>query len=306
MKSFKLAALVAVIVAAAGIGAAVAPIAHGQAKARAITQAFAGRGGQIGVSVRDVEEADLKTAKLASQAGVVVEEVTADSPAEKAGIKKADVVLEYDGERIRGVRQFARLVQETPSGRKVQVSLSRDGQRVNVTVEPREDGMASWFDDGDGLRVFRDLSRDFSRDFGAPVPPPRPARPVPPAPPAPPVPPSVFPNVESFVWRSGNSLGVTVSDLSSQLAEYFGTKEGVLVTSVTADSAAAKAGLKAGDVITAVNGSGVDNPSDLRQQIQRLDNGEGFSLTVMRDKKSLTLKGVFEGGRSRRTYRSIV
>lgn len=304
MKAFKWAALVAVVAAAVGVGSAFAPVAFGQTRVAKAPRAFAtliGRGSQIGVSIRDVEEADVKTAKLSAQAGVVVEEVNTESPAEKAGIKKGDVVLEYDGERIRGVRQLTRLVQETPSGRNVQASLSRDGQRVNVTIEPT-DGAAEWMNDFDGARIVREFSRSFPTPAVPPVPP---ARPAPPAPPAPPLA-QVFPDMEGFVWRSGNSLGVTVSDLSSQLAEYFATKDGVLVTSVASDSAAAKAGIKAGDVITGVNGSSVGSPSELRQRVQRLDDGDEFTVTVMRDKKSLTLKGKFESGRSRRTYRSIV
>ena len=67
---------------------------------------LAGRGAEIGVRIAD------------SQAeGVVIEEVQPDSPAEKAGLKPADVIVEFDGERVRSARQFGRLVQETPPGR---------------------------------------------------------------------------------------------------------------------------------------------------------------------------------------------
>ena len=97
-----------------------------------------------------------------------------------------------------------------------------------------------------------------------------------------------------------------MGDLSSQLAEYFGTKEGALVTSVYDDSAAAKAGIKAGDVITSLNGAEVTDPSDLRRRIQRLENGDEFTVGIVRDKKPLTLKGKIETARSRRTYRSDV
>ena len=104
----------------------------------------------------------------------------------------------------------------------------------------------------------------------------------------------------------GNTLGITVSELSSQLAEYFGSKDGVLVTSVSDDSAAAKAGVKAGDVITSLNGATVGSASELRRRIQRLPNGEKITLGVMRDKKSVTLKGKVEQPRNRRTFRSDV
>jgi C-terminal processing protease CtpA/Prc len=145
--------------------------------------------------------------------------------------------------------------------------------------------------------------QDWGRDFTFAVP--RPIPPTPPATPKPPVPPA-FPDFDTFVWRTNNGLGITVGDLSQQLAEYFGTKDGVLVTSVADNSAASKAGIKAGDVITSFNGSEVTSPSDLRQRIRALQEGDEFTLGVMREKKPMTLKGKAETARPRRTYRSIV
>ena len=73
----------ALLVAAAGMGAAFgrphtrsrqrAPHAEGRAD-------LGGRGSQIGVTIRDAEEADAKTNKIAAPSGVVIEEVTEDSP----------------------------------------------------------------------------------------------------------------------------------------------------------------------------------------------------------------------------------
>jgi serine protease Do len=94
---------------------------------------------------------------------------------------------------------------------------------------------------------------------------------------------------------------MTVSDLSTQLAEYFGAKEGVLVTAVTEGSAAAKAGLKAGDVITSFNGGSITNPPDLRRRIQRLEDGDEFTVGIVRDKKPQTLKGKYQSSRTTRT-----
>ena len=304
MNAWKTAAFAAAIVGAVGLGAAIAPPAHGQASTRAPQPAprtppparafevFGARGSQIGVTVRDVEDDDVKAGRLAAQAGIVIDEVAEDSPASKAGLKKGDIVVDFDGERVRSVRQFTRLVQETPAGRKVAAAVMRDGQRVSVTLEPRE---SSTFHFGGDDAAFR-LLRDFDFDVAPPA---IPARPVPPAPPA-------LPDMQGFLWRSGNSLGITVGDLSDQLADYFGTKDGVLVTSVADNSAAAKAGIKAGDVITSLNGTDVSEPSDLRRRIQRLQDGDEFTVGVVRDKKGLTLKGKIEASRARRTYRSVI
>jgi serine protease Do len=305
MNAWKMSAVAAALLVASGAGAAFLPPVHGQSPTRAVApralEILGGRGSQIGVTIRDVEDEDAKAGKLAAQSGVVIEDVAEDSPASRAGLKKGDIVVEFDGERVRSVRQFTRLVQETPAGRKAQASVVRDGQRINVTVEPRESNGLNVFGDLDGARVLRDFGRDFPLDI--PAPPARPARPATPVPPAPPATPA-FPDIESFVWRSGNGLGITVSDLSDQLAAYFGVKDGVLVTSTVDNSAASKAGIKAGDIITSFNGSDVVGPSDLRRRIQRLQDGDEFTVGVVRDKKSLTLKGKAERTRSRRTYRS--
>jgi serine protease Do len=305
MNAWKMAAVAAALLVASGVGAAFLPPVHGQSPTRAVApralEILGGRGSQIGVTIRDVEDDDAKAGKLAAQGGVVIEEIAEDSPASKAGMKKGDIVVEFDGERVRSVRQFTRLVQETPAGRKAQAAVVRDGQRINVTVEPRESNGLNVFGDLESARVLRDFGRDFPLDI--PAPPARPARPATPAPPAPPAAPA-FPDIESFVWRTGNGLGITVGDLSDQLAAYFGVKDGVLVTSIADNSAASKAGIKAGDIITSFNGSDVAGPSDLRRRIQRLQDGDAFTVGVVRDKKALTLKGKAETTRSRRTYRS--
>jgi serine protease Do len=309
MNAWKTAAAAAALVGVAGAGAAFLPAAHAQSPARATAsralEVLGTRGSQIGASIRDVDDDDAKGARLAAQTGVVIEDVAEESPAAKAGLKKGDVVVEFDGERVRSVRQFTRLVQETPAGRKTQASVMRDGQKVNLTVEPRESNGFNLFGDLDAVRAFGDLGRDFN--FAVPVPPAPPARPARPGIPAPPAPPAApFPDMETFIWRSGNGLGITTGDLSDQLAAYFGTKEGVLVTSVADNSAAAKAGVKAGDVITSFNGTDVTAPSDLRRRVQRLQDGDEFTVGVVRDKKALTLKGKLEPVRNRRTYRSEI
>jgi serine protease Do len=311
MNAWKTAAVAAALVAAGSAGAAFLPPVHGQASTRTAPRALellGGRGSQIGVTIRDVEDDDVKAGKMAVQGGVVIEDVAEDSPASKAGLKKGDIVVEFDGERVRSVRQFTRLVQETPPGRRAQASVVRDGQKINVTVEPRESNGFNVFGDLESARVLRDFGRDFRFDIPAPpVPPARPARPVPSVPPAPPPVPA-FPDINSFSfdWRTGSGLGITAGYLSDQLADYFGVKDGVLVTSVADNSAASKAGIKAGDVITSLNGSEVTGPSDFGRRIQRLQDGDEFTVGVVRDKKSMTLKGKVETARSRRTYRSVI
>jgi membrane-associated protease RseP (regulator of RpoE activity) len=301
MTMFKVAACV-VALCGAPAAAAVAPALDRPApQTAAITRAqgpmaIFGGGVRLGVSIRDVEDADLKSAKLGAPAGAVVEEVSEDSAAEAAGIRKGDVIVEFDGERVRSARQLTRLVQETAEGRKVTAVVLRDGQRMNLTVEPRASS-------GGAFERLRDLE-DLGREFRYPVPV-KPSTPRPPSPAVPPVPPSAW-NFDDLLWRGGGRLGLTVETLSPQLAEYFGTKEGVLVKSVQDNSPAAKIGIRAGDVITSVNGSAIDDAAELRRRIQSSKSGEEITLGIVREKKAMTLKGKLEGSARRRAYRTTI
>jgi serine protease Do len=274
MTILKTTALVAALTGAAGVGAAVLPVGHAQsalAVARPDVQVVTFGGGRIGVSVSELESTDSK-----ATGGVRVDSVEPGSPAEKAGLRTGDVIVEFDGERVRSVRQFSRLVSETPLGRTVNAAAMRDGQRVTVSVTPRESDAFRVFD-SDGWRVLDEL---------------RARRPTPaPTPPA----------IDSMFFRRSNQLGVSVNTLTDQLGEYFGTKTGVLVTSVQTDSLASKIGVKAGDVITAINGATVEDSAELRRRMDRLEEGEEFTVTVMRDRKPATLKGKIEPTRSRRS-----
>lgn len=244
---------------------------------------------RIGVTVRDVSDEAAKGA-----AGVIVEDVLPDSAAEKAGIKKDDTIVEFDGERVRSVRQFTRLVQETPVGRQVNVVVLRGAQRSTLTVAPER---------GRGLLEGRfDGDRFLYRLPEPPEPPEPPSGPRAPHPPSPAIP------EFGFTMRGGSGrLGIVAEDLSEGLGEYFGVKGGALVRAVTDGSPAAKAGLKAGDVITGINGTKVERPSDVSREIDRLDENAEITIDVMRDKKPQTLKGKLEPRRERvRSRRTVV
>ena len=242
-----------------------------------------GRGSQLGVMVSDV---DVK----AAASGVRIDEVNEDGPAEKAGIKAGDIVVEYDGERVRSARQFTRLVQETPEGRTVAIGLLRDGKKQNVNATP-ENGRMTWNFGPDIDRALREAERgmrgfrfdgpgpnfDFHYDGREPR---RFEYRIP-------------DRLPPFTGRARGRLGVTVQSLTPDLEEYFGaTNGGALVSSVSRDSAAAKAGIKAGDVIVSINGKAVGDSDDLIGELGELDGD--VTIVVMRDRKEMTLKATLE------------
>jgi C-terminal processing protease CtpA/Prc len=101
------------------------------------------------------------------------------------------------------------------------------------------------------------------------------------------------PHVKAFTWMSGfhGRLGAEISDMTEELRKYFGAPPnvGVLVSKVEADTPAAKAGLKAGDVITEINGKKVEDPSDIIEAVADKDAGAQIKLGIVRDRKPVTL-----------------
>lgn len=241
-----------------------------------------GRGVELGITIRDLDPA-----QAPASTGAVVEDVREGSPAEKAGIKKGDVIAEFDGERVRSARQLSRLVSETPEGRTVKAGVIRDGRRVEVAVTP-ESGV--------------NASREFEHEFSVPPP----EGPVGPGMPGPDTrrfffdmnPPGGGPEWFSFTRRG--RLGVGIEDLTPQLAEYFGAKDGVLVTSVEPDSPAATSGLKAGDVITSVNGKAVSEGRALVEAVRSADEGGELTIGYLRDRKAGTTTATLKAPEKRK------
>ena len=87
-------------------------------------------------------------------------------------------------------------------------------------------------------------------------------------------------------------LGVSGQDLTPNLAKAFGltVRSGVLITEIRKNSSASKAGLKTGDVITAVDGKKVNKANDLRNIIGLTPVGQSLKFTVLRNKKTEFVK----------------
>jgi C-terminal processing protease CtpA/Prc len=262
---------------------------------RALQVLTVARGSRIGVVIADITAEDVAAKKLPSESGVLIQEVEDDTPASRAGLRAGDVILEFDGERVRSVSQLRRLIQETPAGRRIAVPVSRDGERMTVTIEP------------EAPRSAAPLVQRFE---AAPRPPraPRPATPPMvyrmPAPEPWPMPRvEIFPDGGFAFNTGGGRLGVSTQVLTGQLAKHFGVDGGVLVSSVTENSAASRAGLRAGDVITKFNATAIDDAGDLLRALA--DASGDVTLEIVRDRKTQTLKATLEPVRSR-TIRRVI
>jgi serine protease Do len=229
----------------------------------------------LGVGVSEIDSERAKALNLKEERGVEVKNVDEDSPAAKAGVKVGDVVLDYNGQRVEGTEQFVRFVRETPVGRQVKLLLSRNGavQTVTAAIGSRPSNMI--YMGGDDFKFTMPEVRipDMPRAL--------------------------------MSWQS-RSLGVESESLNSQLAEFFGVKEGVLVRSVIKGTAAAKAGLKAGDVITKIGDKKVTGPKDISNALRSVSAGKAFTVTVMRDRKEMTVNATIEEKSSGGARRTVV
>ena len=301
---------VAVAAAAAGLVAQgrQAPDRNDGPRTRVMT--LDGRGGQLGVVVRDLDEAGLKGAAVAAS-GVRIDDVDQDSAAAKAGLREGDIVVDVDGERVRSARQFSRLIQETPDGRSVNLGVVRDGKKQSVSVTPESRPFAFGFDSN---MIDREVARGL-RDLG-----PRLREIEPRLREIEPRLREIEPRLREFRFNGPmdfdfdmlprttsprGRLGVQLNELTPQLADYFGVKDGgVLVSSITKDSAAEKAGLKAGDVITSVNGDRVRHTDDLVDELRDAKDGD-VTIGIIRDKKESSVKATIENPRAVRPGRPI-
>jgi len=227
------------------------------------------------VGVREIDAERAKALQLKEEAGVEVTRVDADSPASKAGLKEGDTVLEYNGQRVEGAEQFVRLVRETPVGRMVRLKIVRAGatQTVSPVLAERKGPIAIGRVDRD--RLDREMARVREKiqaipeirwqDMPAPV----------------------------MGWRSG-MLGIEGEGLSDQLATFFGVKEGVLIRSVGKNTPAEKAGIKAGDVITKVDGTVVKSSGEIRTALRNAKSASPVKVTLVRSKAEMALDVTIE------------
>lgn len=209
---------------------------------------------RLGISVRDVTADEAKHAGLDGITGAWVTSVAPESAAAKAGLAEGDIVVRLDGQDVRSARQLTRVVGETPAGRAVSVEYVRAGKRaqVSVTLEASRPRAMALRGRAPGAFAFK---------MREPM----------------------------MMARSRARLGIGVQDLTPQLAQYFGVKNGVLVTQVNEGSPAARGGMKAGDVITKVQDTSVTSTGDITRALAPVEGGTAVTVEVSRERAPVSL-----------------
>ncbi len=204
----------------------------------------------IGVSVRDITERDVKELRLPELKGVLITDVKEGSPAHRAGLKERDVILEFDGERVRSVMALKRMVEETPEGRNINLLVWREGktkiiittverQSLRLSFPPLQKLIPEFWDKDDciylGLEL-QDMGRGLRKYFGV-----------------------------------NEEVGVLISDVEK-------------------DSLAERNGFKAGDIIIKINNREINRAYEVREFLCENTDLDEFNFTIIRDKKEINLK----------------
>jgi predicted metalloprotease with PDZ domain len=224
----------------------------------------------LGVTLDDVSTEKAQELKLPAVGGAIVNSVQKDSAAAKAGIEKGDVIVEFDGVRVRSSAELRRLIRETPAGRTVAIKIVREGKTLVLSAK-LEASSNNYNFNGPEVRL---PSINVMPEIRIP-------------------PSNLFEGHPFFFGASGAVLGITGDDLTPQLAQYFGVNQGkgVLISEVTKGGAADKAGLKAGDVIVQVDGKSIGGVEELRAALNDnfTDDTRKVSVTIVRDHHEQTV-----------------
>lgn len=230
------------------------------------TLASAG-GGFLGVGVAEINPDRAKVLKTPADALVEITRVEPGTPADGAGIKTGDVVLQFNGQPVESVEQFVHKVRDATPGHRIKIVVIRNGMTQTLTVVL-------------GTRKAREPRAELF-----PVPGPQ-----------------SMPGFDNPVLMmpgmgengQGLALGVEVEALSPQLAEYFGVQNGVLVRSVKKDTPASLAGFRAGDVVVKVDGTRIEHPGDLLAAVHAPRSSKTLTVRIFRDHREMTLSPVFD------------
>ena len=222
---------------------------------------YEGGSSYLGIDTQDVTPQRMAPLKLKEERGVEVLTVDQDAPAGKAGLKEHDVILEFNGTKVEGVEHLRRMIHEIPPGRTATVAVSRDGKPMLFKVQLADKGQAMRMSGSRKIMIPRPVIPEFD-----------------------------FPAVDVMVQTSGSRSGAVVENLTPQLGDFFGARngEGVLVRSIEKGSAAEAAGLKAGDVIVRVENERITDRGDWKTALRNHRRGK-VSVGIIRDKKEQTI-----------------
>jgi serine protease Do len=196
--------------------------------------------GYLGVTIQDVDGKLAKSFDMPDTQGALVAGVAKDTPAEKAGLKEGDFIVEVAGKSVRNVNELRNRIAQTKPGASVKLSIYRDGKkqtiRVKIAQQPKD--MAAALGGGaPGLSAGESVER-----YGLKV--------------------------------------AGMNDQYAKQFGYEETPKGVVVLNVAADSPAADQSVRVGQVITQVQGKKIHAAEDLIRALSGKDAASGVRMRI--------------------------
>jgi serine protease Do len=188
--------------------------------------------GWLGVHIQAVTDEIAETLNLKKAEGALVASLIKGGPAEAAGIKVGDVIIEFDGKPVPKMRKLPRIVAETDIDKPVTVVVWRDGRKVSLKVD------VGRLDETEEVVASNDEENEKKTD-----------------------------KTDKMV----SSLGLTLAELTPSLRQSYKLDEearGVVVTDVKAGSAAQEKGIREGDLVVEVSQEEVTTPTQVIDRVE--------------------------------------
>jgi len=264
------AALVLAVLTAAGTTAA-------QGKGGDNEEKKSGSHAWLGVSIQDVTPRLAHERDFHVKTGALVNGVTSESPAEEAGIREDDIIVEFNGKTIDDADDLLDAVRNAAPGDKAAITFYRGAEKKTLQVTLAKAPRRSFSFYGPGRFT------------------------MPHIPPMPHIMPDMARMPRIRIFRDEGIEGLQLADLNRQLGEYFGAPNGrgVLVEKVQRESAGEKGGFKAGDVIIRAGKEDVETTDDIGEALEGVKKGEKIEFGVLRRGAHVTLTVESEGERER-------
>lgn len=216
--------------------------------------------GYIGVYMQDLTDEVRDGLDLKVTEGVLISGVENDSPADKAGLDDGDVIVSFNGTKVSTPDDLRAAVRDLEPGTEAKMEVVQGGKTktLTITVGERPEQEWGWISGPDAPRA-----PEFHR---------------------------------AFAMMSGPRLGIQAHELSDELGSYFNAKEGegILVLGVDEKSVAAVAGVQAGDIVQKIEEEKISDVEDLRTSLREFEEGDEFTITVLRHGKTQSLKATMD------------
>lgn len=227
-----------------GIGFAI-PSALAEPVVNQIIEFGRTRRGWIGVRIQTVTDEIAESLGLKKTKGALVSSITPDGPAEKAGLQPGDIILQFNGKKIKEMREVPRIVAETKINSEAPLVIWRNNKEIKTKISVAELEKAE--DDG----LLGESSESSDTPQGVAI----------------------------------EKLGLSANTLNDNLREDFGiprTVSGLIISKVKPSSEAARKGLDEGDVIVEINQQPVTTPESANDIVRRAaKNGRNSILLLI-------------------------